>query len=283
MGFKTWIIKNSPKLLTIAGVVCTGGAVAFAIKVTPEAKLRLDKIIEKKKREALAECDGDQEKYELIPAYKMWPTPLEAVKEVGTLYIPTGLMLGSAAGCFIGANNINMKRTAAATAAFTATEEAFRNYRTKVVQQIGEKKAAEVIDAIAQDKVNENPPECVENKTSGRKYQPVIITGRGDSLCFDAYSGRYWYTNIDSIRRTEVKMNNKLMNDMYVSLNDVYLELGLPTVEMGEDLGWDINTTGMINFDYSSILADEEHGECPCLVISYRVGPRFGYSELGRY
>ena len=62
---------------------------------------------------------------------------------------------------------------------------------------------------------------------------------------------------------------------MYISLNDLYYELGLTYTELGETMGWNVDR-GQIDIDYSAQLA--ENGE-PVIVLRHRNPPRYEYQH----
>lgn len=134
------------------------------------------------------------------------------------------------------------------------------------METFGEKKEQEVRDAIAQDKVRKNPP----------VQQDVILTNKGNTLCYDANTGRYFRSGIEKIKDAEISLNRRLMDEMYISLNEFYYELGLPAVKLGDDLGWNIED-GKINLAPSSILTDEDE---PCYVVDFDFGPRYDFRNL---
>jgi len=68
-------------------------------------------------------------------------------------------------------------------------------------------------------------------------------------------------------------MNNG--SEPYISLNEFYMEIGLPTVETGDDLGWRTDR-GLIDLRFSSQLVN---GRTPCLVMSHNNPPEYGYSD----
>ena len=142
------------------------------------------------------------------------------------------------------------------------------------VEQIGEKKAAEVIAKIAEDKVKKNPPKIDDNDTEG---MPVIVTGDGDSLCYESYTGRYFKSNIDKLRRIETKLNQKLIHEDFVTLNDMYDEIGLPPVQMGDQLGWNA-MDDTIDFAISSTIIDKDDREVTCTVLDLLDPPRERYT-----
>lgn len=236
--------KNSPTILTGLGVAGLITTTVLAVKATPKA-LALIEEAEDKQMENLE--------------------PLEVVKVTWKCYIPAALMGGITIGCMIGANSINLRRSAALASAYSIAETTLKEYQAKVVETIGEAKARKIKEDIAEDKMKKNPVQNTE----------VIITGKGDMLCFDVLSGRYFKNNIENLRKIQNDFNHNLISEMYVSLNELYYAIGLPGVKVGDDLGWNVDT--MIEFSFSSKLTEE--GE-PCLVVDYLVGPKEEYRHL---
>ena len=70
----------------------------------------------------------------------------------------------------------------------------------KVIEMFGEKKNEAVKDAIAKDKVEKNPVVTRE----------VIITEKGNTLCYDAVSGRYFKGDIEKIKKAECELNRQM-------------------------------------------------------------------------
>ena len=68
----------------------------------------------------------------------------------------------------------------------------------------------------------------------------------------------------------------QMIYDNYVSLNEFYDLLGREHTELGDELGWNLDS-GLIEVDFTSKIAD--NGK-PCIVISYSVAPRYDYSKL---
>lgn len=243
---RTTATKHSPEILTgigIAGMVATS---IIAVRATPKA-LRL---IEKKKEEAKEET----------------LTPVETVKTAWKCYIPAVITGGVSVGCLIGASSVNVRRNAALATAYALSETALKEYQEKVVETIGEKKEQSVRDAIAKDKLVQAP---IANRE-------VIITQKGDTLCFDAVSGRYFKSDIEKIKKAVNELNRRMITEMYISLNEFYYEIGISGISIGDDLGWNVDH-GYIDPSFSSQLAEDG---TPCLVLSYQVEPRYDYRTL---
>ena len=243
------MIQHSPEILTgigIAGMITT---TVMAVKSTPKA---LDLMAELKEKHK-----NDTEKKEIAK---------DVVTKVAPVYLPSVITGGLSIACLIGASSVNARRNAALATAYTLSESALKEYQEKVVATIGEKKEKNVRDAIAKDKVDKNPVSNCE----------VIVTEKGNTLCYDAISGRYFTSDIEKLKHTENELNKRLLSEMYIGLNDLYYELGLRCTDQGNELGWNIND-GMIDFVFSYQSADDGR---PCLVVGYRVGPRYGYGDL---
>jgi hypothetical protein len=244
-GVRTAMKKHSPEILTgigIAGMITT---TIMAVRATPKALI----LIEERKEE--------------IDVDKL--TPIELIKTTWTCYIPAAITGGLSIICLIGASSVNARRNAALATAYTLSESALKEYQEKVIETIGEKKEQTVRDAIAKDRIDKNP-------VSSRE---VIITEKGNTLCYDAISGRYFKSDIDKIKKAENELNRRMRDEMYISLNEFYYEIGLNPIGIGDDLGWDIDH-GYIELSFSSQLADEG---TPCLVIDYQVAPRYEYNR----
>lgn len=238
--------KNSPEILTgigIAGMITT---TVLAVKATPKAM----KLIEQKRWE--------DDVYDL--------TPVETVKLTWKCYIPSAITGSLSIACLIGASKASLRRSTALATAYSLSETALKDYRNKVIETIGEEKDIEVREAIVKDKIEKDP---VTNKE-------VIIVGNGETLCYDTYTGRYFESSMDAIKKVENNLNREMRDSMYVSLNDFYYEIGLKPIKDGDNIGWNIDN-GYIDIVFSSQLADDGR---PCLAMDYLVGPRYDYRRL---
>lgn len=241
---QTLLKKHSPEILTgigIAGMVTT---VILAVKATPKAMYLIE--------QASYENDSDF-------------TKIEIVKIAWKPYIPAAVMAICSISCIIGASSVNTRRNAALATAYTISETALKEYKNKVIETIGEKKEKCIRDSIAQDKVSNDPVTKKE----------IVITKSGDTLCYDVMSGRYFKSDMETLKRVENELNRRLLEEGSVCLNDLYDLIGgdMDTIRIGEDLGWD-SRTGLINFSFSSILANDG---TPCLVLDFSVDPKYEF------
>lgn len=245
---KSGVSKHSPEILTGIGIAGMVATTILAVKATPKA-------IELIKNEK-----------ELAESYNEELTPMDKVKACWKCYIPAAVTGVMSIACLIGASSVNAKRNAALTAAYTLSDSALREYRSKVVETIGEKKEKTVKDKISEDQIKSNP--VTKNE--------VYITDKGDSLCFEPISGRYFKSDIDKIKKAENNLNKRIISDAFnsgVSLNDFYEEIGLPKTNMGENIGWSLDT-GLIDIYLSAQVTDDG---TPCLVINCTNPPKYDF------
>lgn len=242
------IAKCGPGILTGIGILGMGSAIAMGITVTPTAVI----IREQKAAELKVEPKD-------LP-------PVEVVKSVGKLYIPTVITALLSAALIIEGQRISHRRHAALAAAYGLSEAALKEFQEKIIEMDGEKKLATVKKAVLKDKVAKNP---VENKE-------VVITRKGETLCYEPISGRYFQSDIDQIKRAVNTANNFLVREGILTLNEFYYEIGLDPTRNGNNLGWALSRDDLIDLDFTSTLASDG---TPCLVIDYRKEPNYDFDK----
>lgn len=176
----------------------------------------------------------------------------DTVKLVWKNYIPAIISGTATISCVLGAQKVSSRKTAAAQAAFALSERVFSEYKDKVIEQIGPKKEQAIRDSISQDKV------------SSSANQQIIIAGNGSVLCCEGYTGRYFNSDMETLRRAENKINAKLNTHDYASLSDLYYLLDLPETKVSSDLGWDSGR--LLELEFSSTVTPDGK---PCLVFNY--------------
>lgn len=249
---KSFAIKHSPEILTGIGITGMITAGILAVKATPKAL-----ILIRERKEELYPLDEEDD---------ISLTPIETVKTCWKCYIPAAVTCTVSVGCLIGASSVNFRRNAALATAYTISETALKEYQEKVVETIGEKKEKDIKDKIAKDKIDKDP---VSNKE-------VIITDKGDVLCYDTLSGRYFKSSMDQLKKAENDLSRQMRDDMYVSLNEFYNEIGLDGIGVGYELGWNIDD-GYIELEFSSQISDDGR---PCIVVGHYNPPKYDFKKL---
>ena len=245
-GIKKTMIRKSPEILVgigIAGMITT---TVLAVKATPKA---LDLIHEKK---------------EELGVEKL--TAGETVKTAWKCYIPAVATCALSTACIISSSTVHTKRNAAIAAAYELSQKALVDYKDAVIETIGEKKEQVVKEKIAEKRLKEDPVSKKE----------VILTGKGSTLCYESLSGRYFESDMESIKHAVNVLNAQMLDDMYVSLNDFYDLIGLSYTDMGEKLGWSIDD-GLVETSFSAKTTDD--GQL-CLVLDYSTQPKYNFDRF---
>ena len=252
-----YLKKHEPELLVGIGIAGMISTVILAVKATPKALelIELEKKYPSRKGETLSEA---------IKTKSI--TRKEIIKAGWRPYLYPSLLGIASITCIIGGTTINTKRNAALTTAYAITENAFTTYKNKVIETIGEKRERNLQGKIAEDGVKNNPP--VNNQ--------VIITSRGNTLCKDSISERYFKSDIDTIRKVINELNRKMTIENYISLEEFYYELGLKPMKHADRLGWEIDD-GLLEVYFDTCLADNDE---PCIVLNYNIYPKYGYDKL---
>lgn len=251
------IKKHSPEILIGVGIAAGITAGISAVMATPKALTLIEEEKRDRRKEAMKNSiDGMV--YEPDPI-----TKLDMVELTWKTYLPSVALAALSVVSIISSNRISSRRTAALAAAYSLSETAFSEYKDKVAETIGEKKAGIIEEKVAQDQIKKIPmlPDEIEE------------TGHGEFLFLDPKSGRYFRSSKEFIDRVMVKLNSQLMNEMWVPLNDLYDELGIRTTELGRDLGWNIDD-GIVNMSISYISDDDGN---PCGVLNYMLRTRTDY------
>lgn len=242
-----FVLNNSPAILTAIGVV---GTLSTAY-LTGRASFKAAETIEHERaRQSFRAGDRieleNREKFQLV-----WK-----------LYIPAAGTATLTIAAIVCANRISTRRAAALAAAYSLTERAFAEYKTKVIDAMGDKREQKVRDEIAQDHLDRNPVTSRE----------VIITGDGDVLCLDDYTGRYFTSSMEKLRTAMNDINHQVIHDHYASLTDFYDKIGLPQTKLSEEVGWNLDQ--MLELDISAGMSSDKR---PCLVVSFEVSPARNY------
>jgi hypothetical protein len=260
--------KYTPQILTGLGVVGMIKTAKMAYDAGPKGKT----IMEAKKQD-LKDCDP-RDKEAKMAVYG------EAVKEMVPVIGPVIAMGAVTSACIIGSDRASSKRIAALSAAYSVTEAAFKDYKEKTVEMLGEKKAQNIREKISKDKVAKNPP--TEQDMAQNNGNVYTIVGDNTCLCMDSYSGRYFHSNAQRIGSAINKLSSDIQSEMYISLNEFWDELNspeLPRTKMGDDLGWNIDdcTKGRLPISLNAVLTPDDQ---PCLCVDYDVSLRADFRNL---
>lgn len=229
--------KNSPTLLVGAGTI---GVVATAV-LASKATLGLEEVLDvhaerlaKRStliRENNAKYTEDMAKQDLLLIH------VKTAGNVIKLYGPALLAGTATVTCFISSHNILNRRNAALTAAYAAMDKAYREYRGRVREQLGD----DVDERLASDV---ETIDVVDEKGKKTTREAVAVDGSHSPYAafFDVYNNNWNKAdptlNVYFLRMQQNWLNDRLKARGHVFLNEVYDIIGLPRTKPGAVVGW---------------------------------------------
>ena len=178
----------------------------------------------------------------------------EKTKLVWTLYIPAVVSGTVTVASIASAAHISANKTAALATAYSISDRAFSEYKAKVVEQLGARKEEKIRDDVAEDRVKNNPPSASQ----------LIISDTSKVLCCELYTGRYFHSDMETIRKAQNDINSIVVNELYATLNDFYDLVDLGRTAVSETMGW--NSDKLLELKFTSVLAKDS---VPCLAFDY--------------
>ena len=240
--------KHSPTLLFAGGVVGIVGTVVLASRAT----LKLDEVLTEHERDMETASSLQHRDYHELDRRKdkAYVTARTMVK-VSKLYAPA-VALGTVSICALtGSHVILTRRNVALTAAYSALDKGFREYRERVVAEFGDEK----------DKEFRFGPFEERQYIAESKEGPVVKTVKqptADGLSIYARffdeSCRAWsrepMINQFYVQCQQNYANDKLRSKGHLFLNEVYDMLGIPRTKEGAVVGWlcDGDGDGFVDF-----------------------------------
>lgn len=227
--------KHSPTILFVAGTV---GIVATVI-VASRATLKLDEILtEAEKTRGQIEETQHPRYTEDDRAKDLIKLKLNTMVEITKLYAPSVILGAASIAALTGSHVVLNRRHAGVIAAYAALDKGFREYRARVVGELGEDKDREF-------RYGYEEREIVEEGKNGpvvKYHKRVGINGASIYAKFFDEGSENWDKragyNLMFLRATQAQMNNRLHSHGYVFLNEVYEALGLKRTPQGQMVGW---------------------------------------------
>lgn len=231
--------ENSPAILTAIGVTGTLTTAYLAAKGALKAAEAIKEAEEAKTEEFLGETPEGRN--------GVTPEPLTTQEKFEAAWphmVPAAMSAAMTVAAIICSNRISDRRTAALASAYSVVKESYTEYQAKTAEKVGSKKAQEIKDEVAEEMVRRHPIRTTE----------VIMTGGGETLFYDRWSGRYFYSDIESIRKAVNDFNQQLIHETFLSINEFWDKIGLDTTTGGSYLGW--NTDNMLDVEFTWITLD---------------------------
>lgn len=230
-------VKFSPEILTgvgVAGVVTSG---VLAARATLKLEDTLDKGQDRlKEARYLAEKGA-------VPPNTVNVAKLAIALDIVKLYGPSVSLGLASLVCIVSAHGILKKRNAALAVAYTSLESAYKNYRERVQEELGEEKERDLYFGLKD--------EVVKNEETGKDE---TITSIGDPNELSPYVRLFDETNPNWTKQADQNLfflraqqnyfNDKLRAHGHVFLNEVFDALGMDRTPAGAIVGWRISDDG---------------------------------------
>jgi hypothetical protein len=246
------VAENSPAILTGIGVT---GVVTTAVLAAKGAFKSAGEIVAEEAELALK-----------VESEEITPDEAEMTKKdmfdlTWKNYVPAFITGIATVGVIICAHNIADRRVAAAAAAYTFVEKSFKDYQDKTKEKVGEKKEREIHDEVVEKRFRERD-----------RSRPIIYSsGRGNTNCFDSWSGRQFKSDMQEIQKAINNFNAQVLADDFVSLSVFWSYLGLDPTDQSDNLGW--TPDRLLAVKFTCVLEDDE----PHLCMTFNPGPKLQY------
>ena len=256
--------ENSPAILAALGV---SGTLTTAY-LSAKAAFRSAGQVDVANREKYEEFQKSQE---TLSGYPEEMEELIKITNGGALtaremfdltwknYIPAAATAALTVSAIILAVRVQERRNAALAAAYTTVEKSYAEYRAKNIEKHGKNKDQAVKDAVAQDNVDR----------LDLRRTPIIITGKGDTMCIDGWSGRPFSSSRNIIDKAVNEFNRTLNNNDFASLSEFWALLGLDPTSDSDYIGWS-RESGLLELDWSGAIAKDDE---PALYYTFKTMP----------
>lgn len=249
------IKKSSPEILLFGGILGVITSTILACRATlnvQETIAQTNDTIDliKANREISTEEIYEEEAFQKDLAVAKVYGAMNLVR----LYVPSVIVGSVSIGALIGSHHILNQRNMALISAYKLVDEAFKKYRKRVIESVGEdgdnyfryggeKKDFKLVERKKKEKVDDSDtPKC-------------MLVGDEDlsmyAKFFDSSSPQWKKTstlNYFFLRGQQAYANDMLKVNGHVFLNEVYDSLGIPRTKAGAIVGWIYNSEKGDNF-----------------------------------
>ena len=262
--------KYSPDILLGVGIVCGIGTVVVACRSTIKAKDILDESKETLELIEKGVTDGQVAEQEY--------TEEDGRKDSRIVYIQTGAKLvqtyspalllgGMSITCVLASHDILRKRNVALSAAYTAVDKSFKDYRKRVSERFGEEVDKDLRYNIYTKKLESIEVDDETGKEKKRKKDVQVADPEleSDYACYFDNRSRNYENNSDYnmmfLRAREAYFNDILHIRGHLFLNEVYDALDLPRTAAGQIVGWTADgPDGYVNLRITEVECETENG-----------------------
>lgn len=192
--------------------------------------------------------------YRNVPLDAIKEDPITVVKLEWKNLLPPLLTSAATVGCIIGTHRFSTRMYSDLIAVYHVSETALKEFKETTAEVVGDKKMIEIKDRLAEKHLDQVHQSDLIDYLEGEMG--------GQTLFYDAMSGRRFRSNLEAVRKAINDYNHLLLTQSFtMTLNDFYDMIGLRYIELGTRMGWSANHPLEVYF--SSTLHNGE----PCIVM----------------
>ena len=227
---KSWLSRNSSTILAFISTIGVVATAVTAVKATPKALSLI-------RKDSIENHDGDP----------YAATNSEKIKSAWKCYIPSAAIGLSTILCIFSIDAIGKRQQTALISAYALLNDAYTNYRNKVIDIYGPEANDAIVTSIAAEKSKD-----VDISASTLIGTCNIAFEDDVELHYfvDGFSGRIFESTFTKVLQAEYHLNRNFALCGYVTLNDFYEFLGIDTTDYGEKVGWSVSD-GLCWVDFS--------------------------------
>lgn len=222
--------EHSHIVLAAGALIGLAGSIILTYKKAP----KIHAIMEEQKQKVLdiEERADRQEITEEEVKTERKAVTRETIKRLAPEVAPIAVCGLSTGGLMVGSAVAGEMKIAHVRDLLSISEMYNHDILEKVKENLGEEKAREIKDSIAEDRLKEK----IE-KDKDWKNGILQAKGGGDTLYWDNYMGRLFLCDKNTIRDVVLGINEKINSGEWYPLNAIYRGLELPTGKAGENIG----------------------------------------------
>lgn len=227
--------KHSPTIMFVAGVA----GVVGTIYLTARATLKLEEIVSDTKDDLAIAADISERENETEGAVAGRKAVVygQAFIKLAKLYAPAATCGAVSIALLTRSHVVLTNRNTGLLAAYAAIDKGFKEYRKRVIAELGEEKDTEFRYGL-QDR------DIIEETKNGpvvKRTRDVVPNASIYAQWFDD-SNRNWTNrqekNYFFLRQAQNYANDRLQARGHIFLNEVYDLLGMERTQAGQVVGW---------------------------------------------
>lgn len=263
------VAKNSPLILTVAGVVGLGSTAVLAYKSAKKIEVITEKVEEAREQEERLDqltvleemdrldADTQFELDDLRETFEPVSRPEVAKDIAGAIALPVITGIASIACIALSYRVLTNRNNLLATALGAAVAE-HRYYKERVREIVSEEEYDRLevpVERTKMTKVNKNGKETEVDVDAQVNRRSLVGEWFDNSSEYTVDDHSYNLMFIESARS---KLEGKLFRKGYIRLNEVFDELGFGRTRMGESFGWNTGDSFDLDVKITNVMVTDQ-------------------------